>query len=209
MKLFDWIHHGYVYGRRVENICRHFAELIPRNAAVLDVGCGDGLVAKTILGQRSDISITGIDVLARPETFIPVTEFDGSIIPYSDSSIDVVMFVDVLHHTDSPEILLREAHRVARACIIIKDHLLEGFAANATLRFMDIVGNERYGVRLPHNYWARQRWTETFAKVGLDSAAYINDLNLYPWWANWVFGRRLHFITKLVKTELAPISMCA
>ena len=46
------------------------------------------------------------------------------------------MFVDVLHLTDDPVLLLREAARVARNTIVIKDHTLDGFAAAATVRFM-------------------------------------------------------------------------
>jgi SAM-dependent methyltransferase len=55
------------------------------------------------------VSIAGIDVLLRPERQIEVTEFDGTTIPFADSSFDVVMFVDVLHHTNNPDVLLAEA----------------------------------------------------------------------------------------------------
>jgi hypothetical protein len=38
-------------------------------------------------------------------------------------------------------ILLREAARVAREAVVIKDHTKNGLAADATLRFMDRIGN--------------------------------------------------------------------
>jgi hypothetical protein len=38
---------------------------------------------------------------------------------------DLIANVDVLHHTTEPMILLREASRVARQVILIKDHLLD------------------------------------------------------------------------------------
>ncbi len=44
----------------------------------------------------------------------PAVEFDGLTLPLADHSVDVVLFVDVLHHTADPLILLREAARVAR-----------------------------------------------------------------------------------------------
>jgi len=66
-----------------------------------------------------------------------VETFDGKSIPYGDGSFDVVMFVDVIHHADQPMTLLREAARVARQAILIKDHLVEGTLAYLTLQLMD------------------------------------------------------------------------
>ena len=88
----------------------------PPNACVLDIGCGDGLLSQRILAKRPDIQITGVDVLVRPSTHIPVTAFDGRRLPYEDKTVDVALFVDVLHHTSDPTSLLREAKRVAKDC---------------------------------------------------------------------------------------------
>ena len=76
-------------------------------------------------------------MLVRPETKVPVKEFDGKRIPHPDKSFDVVMFVDVLHHTEDPTILLAEARRVAKPAVVLKDHCKDGVLANSTLRFMD------------------------------------------------------------------------
>ena len=69
---------------------------------------------------------------------------------HPDASFDVVMFVDVLHHTDDPLLLLQEAQRVGKI-ILVKDHFRKGFLAGPTLRFMDWVGNAHHGVVLPYN----------------------------------------------------------
>ncbi len=129
---------------------------------------------------------------------IPVRAFDGRRIPFEDRSFDDALFVDVLHHTDDPGILLGEAARVARRAIVIKDHLLEGPFAAATLRFMDRVGNERYSVALPYNYWPRSRWLAEIAVRGLRVDSWKERLALYPPPADWVFGRSLHFAARLV-----------
>jgi SAM-dependent methyltransferase len=92
---------------------------------VLDVGTGDGSIAKAIALHRPDIKIEGIDVLIRPYTHIRVRLLDGEHIPLSEKTVDVVSFVDVLHHTSNARILLREAARVSRRYIVIKDHLRE------------------------------------------------------------------------------------
>jgi SAM-dependent methyltransferase len=199
MNLLNQIHGAYVYGRRVRVLSKELAPLLPPDARVLDVGCGDGLISKLIMDRRPDVKIRGIDVLIRPKSHIPVELFNGETIPHSDASFDVVMFVDVLHHTRDPKAVLGEAGRVARHCVLLKDHNRDGVLAGPTLTFMDWVGNARHGVRLPYNYWSRRQWAEAFAALGLTPVATKTSLGLYPWPASWVFGRKLHFVTKLQK----------
>lgn len=197
MTIIDKVHGEYVFGRRTRVLARHLTQLIPEHCSVLDVGCGDGLIDQLVLNQRSDIAIEGIDVLIRPHTHIPVQKFDGVQMPVADKSVDIVMFVDVLHHTDDALALLRDAARVARRGVIIKDHLRNGFLAGPTLRFMDWVGNERHNVRLPYNYWSQAQWDDAFSAVGLHREDWRTSLDIYPPGANWMFGRSLHFMTRL------------
>jgi SAM-dependent methyltransferase len=136
-------------------------------------------------------------VLIRDQTSIPVAEFNGREIPYDDASFDVVMFVDVLHHTEDPMTLLREAARVARQSVIIKDHTRDGLLAGLTLRFMDQIGNERFGVALPYNYWPRQKWQVAFERLGLRISVWKANLGLYPRSASWLLDRKLHFVARL------------
>jgi ubiquinone/menaquinone biosynthesis C-methylase UbiE len=195
--LLDYIHGDLVFGRRIETLARHFAEMIPRDSTVLDIGCGDGQIDRMLMDRRPDLRIEGIDVLLRPTTHIPVTLFDGRTIPHADRSIDVITFVDVLHHTDDPMVLLREAARVARKCVVIKDHTMDGPLADSLLRVMDWFGNARHGVRLPYNYWSSSQWARAFAELHLHVAEDRRDLGLYIAPLDVVFGRGLHLIARL------------
>jgi SAM-dependent methyltransferase len=192
------VHDKYVFGRRARVLANALAEVIPTHGTVLDVGCGDGTIAKLILEARPDLSIQGIDVLVRPLTHVPVAQFDGTTIPFADQSFDVVVFVDVLHHTNDPMQLLREARRVARKAIVIKDHCRDGVLANTTLRFMDWVGNARHGVALPYNYWPEARWRDAFTELGMVAEPWHPKLGLYPFPFSLAFDRKLHFVAKLV-----------
>jgi SAM-dependent methyltransferase len=197
MTWLDPVHRGYVHGRRVRVLLSHLAPLLPENGTVLDVGAGDGHVARALMDARPDVTIEGIDVLVRPGTQIPVTDFDGSHVPFDDASFDAVLFVDVLHHATNGMTLLREARRVARQAVIIKDHRCDGFLARPTLRFMDAVGNRRHGVALPHAYWSSGEWQRNFAEVGLEPEVEIRRLGLYPFPASLLFDRGLHFVSRL------------
>lgn len=197
MGLIESVHGGFIHKRRVRVLTDWCSKLIPSNSKVLDVGCGDGRLARVIKDTRPDISISGIDVHRRRDAAVPVETFDGKSIPHADGSFDVVMFVDVLHHTSEPMTLLREAVRVAQQAVLIKDHLLEGMFAYSTLRFMDWVGNARHGVALPYNYWALAKWHRVFGELGLNIKFWESNLRLYPFLADLIVGRSLHFIVLL------------
>lgn len=197
LRPMEWIHQRWVYDRRVRVLADVLAPLLSRDARVLDVGCGDGRVAAALRERRPDVAVQGLDVLVRPGTRIPVREFDGSRIPEDARSFDDVLFVDVLHHADDPAALLAEGRRVARAAVVIKDHLRDGLLAGPTLRLMDRVGNERHGVRLPYHYWSRAQWTAEFRAQALEARGFRDRLPLYPGPADWIFGRRLHFAARL------------
>jgi SAM-dependent methyltransferase len=199
MSAIGILHEKLVFNRRVETLANWFAQLAPPSARVLDVGCGDGLMSAVLQSRHPDLTIRGIDVLPRNPTHIPVEIFDGYRIPFDDHSFDVVLFSDVLHHTPDPAVLLSEARRVAANCVLIKDHNRKGLMAGPRLRFMDWVGNARFGVALPYNYWTERQWRAAWQAIGLYPDQLITNLGLYPPPANWIFGAKLHFIARLTK----------
>lgn len=193
------LHSGLVLKRRVLVLANWFAKLAPAGAHILDVGCGDGLLGATIIQKRPDLTIQGLEVLPREHTHIPVEMFDGSRIPFADRSFDAVLFSDVLHHTTDPAVLLGEAARVTRRHLLLKDHYRKGLAAGPRLRFMDWVGNARFGVALPYNYWTEKQWQNSWRQLGLEIEEVITNLRLYPIPADWIFGAHLHFMARLQK----------
>jgi ubiquinone/menaquinone biosynthesis C-methylase UbiE len=195
--LIKKIYEEYVFKRRISVLAGHLSRLIPEGAQVLDVGCGDGQLTCAVSQSRHDITIEGIDIVMREKTDIPVTVFNGRNFPYRDASFDVVLLIDMLHHTTDQMILLREARRVTRKAIIIKDHLCERFGATAILRAMDWVGNARYHISLTYNYWSKKEWFEAFNSLNLTPKEWITDVKLYPFPANLIFGRALQFIARI------------
>jgi len=190
------LHEATVHRRRIKVLANCIAGILPENAKVLDIGCGDGQLGLLLQLARPDLQIEGVDVLLRPHTAIPVGGFDGRHLPFPDRSVDIALFVDVLHHCEWATALMAEAARVARHSIVIKDHLAEGFLARPLLRFMDFIGNAGHGVVLPYIYWSRQQWLEVFSELRWDISTWTEDLKLYPFPANWLFGRNLHFLAQ-------------
>jgi ubiquinone/menaquinone biosynthesis C-methylase UbiE len=120
-------------------------------------------------------------------------------LPFPDGAFDSCLFVDVLHHTTDVTQLLREATRVSRSVVLVKDHLSENFFDHAVLSCMDWVGNRPHGVVLPYNYQSRRQWEQHFAACGLQAKQFSTDLALYPFPFSLLFGRKLHFVAQLRK----------
>jgi SAM-dependent methyltransferase len=201
-RVWSWMRHWHqklVFDRRVHVLSEALAGQIPEGASVLDVGCGDGTIGSLIAGLRGDVNVQGVEVMARPACKIPCGVFDGTTLPFADDSFDVCMLVDVLHHTGDIRVLLRDASRVSRSFILIKDHLNENLLDNWTLRFMDWVGNRPHGVRLAYNYQSRGQWSAHFSECGLQEASWTTRIPLYARPFNLVACRGLHFVSLLRK----------
>jgi SAM-dependent methyltransferase len=197
-------HGKLVFDRRVARLAEALAPLVPPSGRLLDVGCGDGSIAVAVMALRPDIEVEGVDVLVRPDTRIPVAEYDGVTLPYADGSFDAVCFVDVLHHTDDPGALLGEAARVSAGPVIVKDHLTHGVLAGPTLRLMDWVGNAHHGVRLPYNYLNEREWRAALAAHGLELGRWQTDVGLYPRPLRWWFDRNLHVVFTARRPDADP-----
>ena len=196
------LHSRLIFGRRVRALADNIAQMIPGDAStLLDVGCGDGTLARSIMSRRPGLAATGVEIRARPHTAIPLQEFDGRILPFADGSHDVVMLVDVLHHAEEPTLLIREAGRVANTAVIIKDHLTGAWLSHARLRMMDWVGNIGHGVPLRYAYWSPMQWNDAFRSAGLREVDRRERLGLYGPSLRWLFERRLHFVSRLVPVD--------
>ncbi len=194
------LHERLVFRRRTLVLSAALAELVPSGTALLDVGCGDGTIAYLIGQTTAQVSIQGLELTPRPSCLIECGRFDGTTIPLPESSVDMCLFVDVLHHTDHIEGLLREARRVARRHVLIKDHLCESRFDHAVLSFMDWVGNHPHGVRLLYNYQSKAQWSGILSASGLRPVNWNEVLPLYPPPFNLLFGRGLHFVALCEKS---------
>jgi len=193
-------HRALVMGRRVSKISQHIAALIPKSVStILDVGAGTGEMAIAIKSKRPELEISGVDVFVRPKTFVPISKYDGKILPFADNSFDLVVVVDVLHHCDDPVAVLQECARVAKRYVLIKDHNSNSLFDEQVLRFMDWVGNRAHKVALPYDYLSTENWLSAFKKLRLKMVGETNNLHIYPMPFDLIFGGDLHCLFLLEK----------
>jgi SAM-dependent methyltransferase len=190
-----------VFKGRVARLADHIAALIPSGGTVLDVGCGDGSVSMLVRADRPDLGFEGVDIMERPHCQIPMRVYDGITLPFGDDSFDFVTIVDVLHHTNDPAVVLKEAVRVAKVGVVVKDHNVIGPIARPTLRFMDWVGNWGHDVVLPYNYLTPLQWDTLRSQAGVVVADERTKLRLYPPLASALFDRSLHFVALLTAAK--------
>ena len=90
---------------------------------VLDIGCGNGYVlsryaAAGAMVEGVDITDRAIEISQRRFSGMGLTasftRIDGQVLPFADSSLDVVTSMGVLHHVPDPDPLVDEAYRLLK-----------------------------------------------------------------------------------------------
>jgi ubiquinone/menaquinone biosynthesis C-methylase UbiE len=135
---------------------------------VLDVGCGPGHNFDHFLQHGPSVYYRGMDYSERfvrvaNERVKPMKIFklgDVRKIPEPDKSFDVVIFQDVLEHTNGYEKPLEEALRVARKRVIVTFwHLMDKEEDNP----INDDGDDGWGA-----WYSRPKWEKYLDSLGLN-----------------------------------------
>lgn len=178
--------------RIVDALVRH----IGKAESLLDVGCGNGAVAKRV-AEAVGAKVQGVDIVFRSERLIDISLYDGNTLPFDDRSFDFVTISDVLHHCEDPPAVLRECARVAKKGVILKDHFRFGPVTQQLLTWMDLFGNSDEPVLTRAKYFSFSELVEMAEAAGM----FVDELNWpmkvhdFPWRA--VGWPELHFTAKL------------
>lgn len=112
--------------RRVyERLARDIADLAPKDAAVLDVGTGPGVLLAELARLRPDLQLTGVDlspdmITAAEQNLAPYGQRAAAIVgdvtnlPLADRSVDLIVSSFSSHHWDEPAAAVAELARVLR-----------------------------------------------------------------------------------------------
>ena len=89
----------------------------PPAGLLLEIGCGEGKMLRTLARHRPALSLEGCDVrrpASTPEEFrFRLVSGDGTL-PYPDGRFDAVIVADCLEHVPDPERYVSEAARVLK-----------------------------------------------------------------------------------------------
>lgn len=157
MDLMRWLHRP-IYRYRVATLVRHIAPRLREGDRVLDVGCGSGMLGRSLLDsplRPANLHVTGLERAGRNVEMIPAQYYGGGRMPFASAAFDVVILADVLHHESDPHQLLDECARVSRRLIVIKDHVKSGILAQARISVLDWAANRPYGVSCLYRYNSR------------------------------------------------------
>jgi ubiquinone/menaquinone biosynthesis C-methylase UbiE len=108
------------------HMARQIAAAAPRDAALLDVGTGPGILLKMLAKSRPDLRLTGIDIaddmidhakqnLAGLAIQPDLRAADVADLPFEDDRFDFVVSTFSSHHWEEPEAGAAEIARVLRS----------------------------------------------------------------------------------------------
>ena len=186
--------HKPIYDHRQQVLVKLISPHLQPGARVLDIGCGFGQLGRALMDASNDhVRVEGLESVKRGNELIPITAYEGTRVPFPDDTFDAVILADVLHHDHDQERLLREAARVSRNLVIIKDHVRNGLLAQQRISFLDWAANAGYNVPCLYKYHSLQEWR---ALVGKFSSAKVEErtsIDVYPPVFNEFLGKGLHY----------------
>jgi SAM-dependent methyltransferase len=174
---------------------------------VLDVGCAEGRPRRYL---SPDVRYIGLDYFStatdwygtRPDVFA-----NAQALPFSDSSIDHALLLDVAEHLPEPERSFSELHRVLRP----------GGSLTVQVPFLYPLHDEP----LDFHRWTRHGLRRAAAKHGftvtdeiaighpLETAALNSNIAMSRTAINWIRGRNPLALSAVALPLLVPIINCS
>lgn len=189
-------HRRFIQRPRTRRLASTLAELARPAQQLLDIGAGHGALGLEIANLLG-ASIRGVDVLVQPDAAIDVTAYDGRTLPFDDATFDVALLSDVLHHATDPLQLLREALRVSRQGVVVKDHFCFGPRSRLMLVGMDLVGNRPYGVHVTGRYFSPEAWLALCDAAHATTSALVWPLDVHAPLVRTITRSELQFAARL------------
>jgi len=148
-------------------MCLDCQDFIKKGSKVLDLGCGCGIVGKTFQ-DFFRAEVLGVDIKDYRVSSLPFQIYDGFHLLFPDDSFDTVLINYVLHHSEDPVVLLKEAKRTAKGKIIIYEDLLDDFFSSLFCKIHGISFTKLIGDYNKASFKSEEEWENIFDKIGLN-----------------------------------------
>lgn len=99
-------------------------DLVKPGASVLDLGCGEGQLMKALQTRKRarvqgiELSDTAIQACVEKGLFVYHGDLDEGLADFNDGSVDYVILTSTIQVLHRPDLLILEAARVGKKCII-------------------------------------------------------------------------------------------
>jgi demethylmenaquinone methyltransferase/2-methoxy-6-polyprenyl-1,4-benzoquinol methylase len=103
--------------KAVEELCA-FLKTLPKEAALLDLGGGTGVLSEFAYGCRRDLSFASLDpaegMLKYSPHYVRTHKARAEELPFEAASFEAALIGEALHHFQDPDTVLKEIVRVLR-----------------------------------------------------------------------------------------------
>ena len=102
----------------------YIVDLVKPGSSILDLGCGEGQLMKALQTRRRarvqgiEVSDTAIQECVEKGLFVYHGDLDEGLADFNDRSVDYVILTSTIQVLHRPDLLIVEAARVGRKCII-------------------------------------------------------------------------------------------
>ncbi len=159
-------------------MCSDCQNFIKKGSKILDLGCGSGIIAKEFQ-NFFQAKIVGVDIKDNRVEKIPFEIIDGKFLPFPENSFDIVLINYVLHHSQGPLALLKEAKRVSENKILIYEDLPEGVLSKLICKIHGISFNKFSKIKNQAYFKTEKEWEKIFKKIGL-GVIFKKIINNFP-----------------------------
>lgn len=164
--------------KRAAKIALQMHGFIKKGDRVLDIGLGNGYVAKQVR-DHFKVHMEGADIIDYNETDIKNTMYDGLHLPFKNKSFDCTLILQTLHHCTDQIQVLKEAKRVSRRIIIVMEDVYNNYFEKLMTFLHDYISNKRKGVDCPYYFHNKSEWKEIFKNLGLKIAKEMDTVSKY------------------------------
>ena len=158
----------------LEQITPYFND-IPKNAKIIDFGCGDGQVTQLLQDTFGFTDIVGYEIKSYPSPHVkaPIKMFDGFKTQEDKKTFDVCLLTNVAHHESENQKMLEEIGRIMKPnskLVVIETVPIENTHKAFEINFLnDYFYNRLFhqaDIPVPGSYELTENWPHRFASVG-------------------------------------------
>jgi ubiquinone/menaquinone biosynthesis C-methylase UbiE len=147
-----------------------------KGTAILDVGCGTGILLRQLLRLDRSLSLSGVDIAAgmvkmaqmKLGKSVKIQRGSANNLPYRENSFDFVTCATSFHHYARPDNSLREMWRVLKpeGKLVVLDPFINGTLRKAFCAILDTLYAEK-GTHL----FTREQMYQMFHEAGFNQIA--------------------------------------